>query len=288
MAKDVKQEIINAITEEMEKSNRLPWDSGLLNGTFYAANWKTGKLYRGINQILLHFFGKSETAEYMTFVQAKDAKASVKKGAKGVPVIKYALWNYTKKRYALDNDDKDDVIKPFIRKYYVFPVQSVEGIEPKREIKTRENAKIEDIEKAVQTFANNTELAITHENTGTAYYRPSTHSVNVSEINRYKDAESYYDALLHELAHSTGKALGRQMMGEHGGKEYSKEEVIAEITCMMLCNHFGIESKRDNSAAYVAGWAKQLKANPNWLFEGASAAGKAFSYILEKMEITAA
>ena len=125
MAKDVKQEIINVITEEMEKSNRLPWDSGLLNGTFYAANWKTGKLYRGINQILLHFFGKSETAEYMTFVQAKDSKASVKKGAKGVPVIKYALWNYTKKRYALDNDDKDDVIKPFIRKYYVFPVQSV-------------------------------------------------------------------------------------------------------------------------------------------------------------------
>ena len=57
---------------------------------------------------------------------------------------------------------------------------------------------------------------------------------------------------------------------------------------MMLCNHFGIESKRDNSANYVAGWAKQLKANPNWLFEGASAAEKAFAYILEKMEITAA
>lgn len=288
MAKDVKQEIINAITEEMEKSNRLPWDSGLLNGTFYAANWKTGKLYRGINQILLHFFGKSETAEYMTFVQAKDAKASVKKGAKGVPVIKYALWNYTQKRYALDSDDKDDVIKPFIRKYYVFPVQSVEGIEPKREIKTRENAKIEDIEKAVQTFSSNTNLTITNNNEGTAYYSPAEHRVNVSEISRYKDTNSYYDTLFHELSHSTGKALGRKMDGQHGTKDYSKEEVIAEITCMMLCNHFGIESKRDNSATYVAGWAKQLKANPNWLFEGASAAEKAFAYILEKMEIKAA
>ena len=89
-------------------------------------------------------------------------------------------------------------------------------------------------------------------------------------------------------AHSTGKALGRQMMGEHGGREYSKEEVTAEITCMMLCSFFGIESKRENSSTYVIGWAKKLKENPAWLFEGASAAEKAFDYIIEKMEINAA
>lgn len=288
MKKDVKQEIIDAITEEMEKTNRLPWDSGLLNGTFESVNWKTGKRYHGINQILLHFFGKSETAEYMTFVQAKEAKACVMKGAKGVPVIKYALWNKTQKRYAEPNDSKDDEIRPFVKKYYVFPVQSVDGVEPKREIKTRNNAKLEDIEKAVLTFAANTNLTITNENEGTAYYSPSQHRVNVSEINRYKDAASYYDALLHEIAHSTGKALRRQMLGEHGGREYSKEEVIAEITCMMLCSFFGIDSKRENSATYVLGWSKKLKANPTWLFEGASAAEKAFAYILEKMEITAA
>lgn len=288
MKRDVKQEIIDAITEEMQKSNRMPWDSGLLNGTFESVNWKTGKRYRGINQILLHFFGKSETAEYMTFVQAKEAKASVKKGAKGVPVIKYAIWNKTQKRYAEPTDSKDDEIRPFVKKYYVFPVQSVDGIEPKREIKTRENAKIEDIEKAVQTFAANTNLTITNENEGTAYYSPAEHRVNVSEISRYKDTNSYYDTLFHELSHSTGKALGRQMLGEHGSKDYSKEEVVAEITCMMLCNFFGIESKRENSATYVAGWAKKLQANPNWLFEGASAAEKAFAYILQKMEISAA
>jgi antirestriction protein ArdC len=286
--KDIKQEIVNAITEEMEKTNRLPWDSGLLNGTFESVNWKTGKRYHGINQILLHFFGRSETAEYMTFIQAKEAKANVKKGAKGIPVIKYALWNKTQKRYAEPDDNKDDEIRPFIKRYYVFAVESVDGIKPKREIKTRENAKMEDIEKAVQTFAANTDLTITNENEGTAYYSPSQHRVNVSEINRYKDAASYYDALLHEIAHSTGKALGRQMMGEHGGREYSKEEVTAEITCMMLCSFFGIESKRENSSTYVIGWAKKLKENPAWLFEGASAAEKAFDYIIEKMEINAA
>ena len=287
--KDVKQEIINAITEEMLKSYRLPWDSGLLNKQkFTATNWKTGNMYRGINQILLHFFGTSETAEYMTFIQAKAEKGKVKKGAKGIPVIKYALWNKTQKRYAQDGDDKEDEIRPFIKQYYVFSVQEIEGITPKREVKTRNNTKIEDIEKAVKTFAANTSLTITNENTGTAYYRPSTHTVNVSEITRYEDAASYYDALLHEIAHSTGKALGRQMMGEHGGQEYSKEEVIAEITCMMLCNYFGIESKKKNSAIYVAGWAKKLKDNPNWLFEGSSAAEKAFDYILEKMELKAA
>jgi len=286
--KDIKREIVEAIAAEMENSNRLPWDSGLLNGTFDCVNWKTGQRYRGINQILLHFFGKSETAEYMTFIQAKDAKASVKKGAKGIPVIKYALWNKTKKRYAGEGDDKDDEIRPFIKRYYVFPVQSVEGVEPKREIKTRNNAKVEDIEKAVAVFAENTDLTITNENEGTAYYSPAEHRVNVSEISRYKDAASYYDALLHEIAHSTGKALGRQMLGEHGSREYSKEEVVAEITCMMLCNYFGIDSKRENSVTYVKAWAKKLVENPSWLFEGASAAEKAFDYIIEKMELIAA
>ena len=284
-AKDIKKKIIDAITEEMEKSHRLPWDSGLLNkGAFIPENWKTGHKYKGINRIMLHFFGTSETAEYMTFIQAKAEKASVKKGAKGIPVIKYALWNKTQKRYAQENDDKEDEIRPFVKEYYVFPVQSIEGITPKREVKTRNNAKIEDIEKAVKTFAANTQLTITNENEGTAYYSPKEHRVNVSEITRYKDAASYYDALLHEIAHSTGKALNRDMKGGFGSKTYSKEEVVAEITCMILCEHFGIESKKQNSAAYVAGWAKKLKENPSWLFEGASAAEKAAEYILENMK----
>ncbi len=284
-AKDIKKEIIEAITEQMEKEIRLPWDSGLLNkGTFEAVNWETEKYYRGINRILLHFFGTSETAEYMTFIQAKAKKASVKKGAKGVPVIKYALWNKTQKRYAQENDDKEDEIRPFVKKYYVFPVQSIEGIKPKREVKTRNNAKIEDIEKAVKTFAKNTQLTITNDNEGTAYYSPNEHRVNVSEISRYKDTASYYDALLHEIAHSTGKALNRDMKGGFGSKTYSKEEVVAEITCMILCEHFGIKAKKENSATYVVGWAKKLKENPSWLFEGASAAEKAAAYILENME----
>ena len=86
--KDIKKEIIEAVTAEMEKSNRLPWDSGLLNGTFAAMNWKTGAKYKGINRVMLHFFGTSETAEYMTFVQAKAENGNVKKGSKGIPIIK--------------------------------------------------------------------------------------------------------------------------------------------------------------------------------------------------------
>lgn len=83
----IKADIAAAVAEEMIKTKRTPWDSGLLNGSFNARNWGTEKAYRGINRLILAFFGTSETAEYMTFLQAKAAHGKVKKGAKSLPVV---------------------------------------------------------------------------------------------------------------------------------------------------------------------------------------------------------
>ncbi len=53
----------------------------------------------------------------------------------------------------------------------------------------------------------------------------------------------------------------------------------------MLLHHFGIikdASEATNQMAYLTSWMKSFRNNPEWLFEGAKLAEKAFKYMLEK------
>lgn len=279
----IKADIAAAVADEMIKTKRTPWDSGLLNGTFRAINWTSGKAYRGINRLILGFFGTSETSEYMTFLQAKNAGGKVKKGAKSLPVIFGMRWNFEEKREAQDEDDPE-ACGFVIKKYSVFPVQDVDGIEPKREIKTAENERRSDIDEAIKAFFAATGLTY-EEQAGGAAYNLGRHSVRIAPIQLYKNADNYYAALFHEMAHSTGKALSRNMEGNFGSKTYSAEEVTAEFSAAILCAIFGIKATKANSAAYITSWAQKIKENPDWLIRGANDAEKAVDFILEKMGI---
>ena len=69
-------------------------------------------------------------------------------------------------------------------------------------------------------------------------------------------------------------------MAPFGSTNYSKEELIAEMTSAMLCGVTGIENKTiDNSAAYVQGWLKKLKNDPRLVVLAAAQAQKAADYI---------
>lgn len=39
---------------------------------------------------------------------------------------------------------------------------------------------------------------------------------------------------LHEMAHSTGKELGRDQHGVFGTEDYAMEEFVAELSCLCL------------------------------------------------------
>lgn len=75
MKKDIKAELIKMVTEKMATSQRLPWDSGLLNNVLMPVNAKTMKEYRGINMLILSFLGAGETSEYVTFNQCQELGA---------------------------------------------------------------------------------------------------------------------------------------------------------------------------------------------------------------------
>ena len=119
-----------------------------------------------------------------------------------------------------------------------------------------------------------------------AYYRPSADAVVCPKLEAYKDEGEYWSTVFHELGHSTGhrSRLNRpgvdgERVHAFGSENYSKEELIAELTACFLCADVGIDDTRENSAAYLHGWAKKLGDEPRLIVTAASAAKKAADFI---------
>ncbi len=97
---------------------------------------------------------------------------------------------------------------------------------------------------------------------------------------------AYYSTLFHELTHATGheKRLNRSGVTNtvrFGSKEYSKEELVAELGAAFLCGHIGIENETlDNSASYCQSWLLKLKADASLIPIAAQQAQKASDHIL--------
>ena len=67
---------------------------------------------------------------------------------------------------------------------------------------------------------------------------------------------------------------------QFGSKDYSQEELIAELGALFLCLENGVsKTTEENSASYLSGWIKKLKEEPKFLFTAASAAQKSVNFI---------
>ena len=107
------------------------------------------------------------------------------------------------------------------------------------------------------------------------------------KLEQFNSPESYYLTYFHELTHSTGHQTRLNRDGivkpaKFKSELYSREELVAEMGAAFLAGYAGIdgESEIENSAAYLQGWLKVLKADKTLIFKAAADAQKAVNYIL--------
>lgn len=259
--KDVYAIVNEKILEKLQQ-NTLPWRQ-TWNSFEPARNYVSGKPYRGINALLLNLCISSEYPLYLTFNQAKELGGTVKKGSKGNMVV---FW---KKLYygpdgkidvrRLGEFDPEDVTEiPYLRYYYVFNIDYIEGVECKLPERNNPLLPLEACERIVNEMP---KAPVIEHGGDEAYYHKVKDFVKVPKLSNFNSSESYYEALFHELSHSTGHAsrLNRDMSGAFGSKQYSFEELIAEISACFLCNEVGIADQViDNSTAYIKHWLELL------------------------------
>lgn len=116
-----------------------------------------------------------------------------------------------------------------------------------------------------------------------AFYVPALDTIMVPQMGQFNTNPDFLGTLAHEQAHATGhkSRCNRNMTGEKGGKQYAKEELIAELTAFMFGANFDIELE-DNSMAYVLGWLKRVRDenSTDVIFQALGHAHKAFEYIM--------
>lgn len=267
---DVYQIITQKIMDQLEQGV-IPWRKPWTNAN--AVNWVTQKPYRGINTMLL------EPGEYATFKQISDAGGKVKKGAKSHIVV---FWKWLEK----ENEEGETEKIPFLQYYRVFNINTqVEGLNSKRDTATYLHDPIEEAEAIFEGYINAPTYSYS---SGKAYYQPGRDHINVPPMNDYKNGDEFYSTLFHEMVHSTGhksrlNRTGITAMASFGDEVYSKEELVAELGCAMLCGVAGIDnSTLQNSASYIQSWLRVLKDDKRLLVQASSQAQKACDYILGK------
>lgn len=287
MRKDVYEIITERILNQLEKSV-VPWHKPWAGGNAgKPKNLISNKEYRGINVFMLAFQGY-DSPFWLSFNQVKKCGGNVTKGQKATPVV-FWKWIETEKDDP-DTGEKKVSSIPLIRYYNVFNTIQCEGIDHKRVKELQEDDTafdFEPIELCESIVAHMPKRpGITHiENR--AYYRPPTDTVNMPKQAKFELPEAYYSTLFHELTHSTGHEtrLNRKPSDVPifcGDKEYSQEELVAEMGAAFLCGVTGIENHTiDNSAAYIDHWLTVLKdkKNKKMLVMAGAQAQKAADYI---------
>ena len=243
----------------------------------------SGRAYSGLNVFLLESVRQERgytSNIWMTYNQAQAVGAQVRKGEHGTEVIFWKLLTKDKE------DPKADVF-PLLRYFTVFNACQVDNYT----IPSNDLPEYDPIDKAESIFQNMPHKPVIKGGGNEAFYASGSDYIQLPAHGQFKALEYFYSVAFHEMAHSTGhnSRLARFTEGYNhsfGSQDYSKEELIAEMTATFLCAESGIENHTiNNSAAYIQSWIKALKDDKKMIVQAASAAQKAANYILDKLAI---
>jgi len=114
-----------------------------------------------------------------------------------------------------------------------------------------------------------------------ACYSPTADRISMPAPEAFETREAYAATWAHEQVHSTGHSsrLDRPMAGGFGSKAYAREELIAELGAVLVCQRLEIGTQFENHAAYLAHWVELLKEGPRTLFKVLSEARQAADLI---------
>lgn len=287
---DLRAEITNAIIAMLEQGTiegqKTLWDKATRFGL--PVNYKTKRAYTGVNVPLLWCAAADrdlDRNEWLTFKQAQELGASVKKGSKGVMGVFFKMLPKKGDGAAADDSsDGEGGFIPMMKPFWLFNVSDIEGLPEVAD----ERPAFEPIEEA-ERFLEASGARMTWEG-ARAFYRPSTDEICMPTRDRFEQPVNAYAVALHELTHWTGheSRLDRDFSGRFGDDAYAFEELVAELGSAFLVAHLGLKGARiENHAVYVQSWLKVLRNDKNAVFAASRHATAAYSYITERAGVAA-
>ena len=287
---DVRQVVTDRIIGMLEagdlKAWRKSWATAAATGL--PRNAKTGQRYNGVNMLILWNEAQERgysSNQWLTFKQAKELGAMVKKGSKGTLCVYFEM--VAKKGEAAPAGDAGEGAQPgffpMAKAFWVFNLDQIENL-PENLQPTgakEERPAFNPIEAAESILAGSD--VTTHHGGNHAFYSRAGDFIQMPMPEAFARPEDYYATRLHEEVHATGSEnrLNRTKGKRFGDEAYAMEELTAEFCAAALCGQCGIiEATIADHASYIDNWLRVLRADKTAIFTAAKLAGEAFDYMM--------
>lgn len=279
---DVTIEVVGSVIEQL-KRGIAPWQK-TWNGEDKALplNASSGERYKGGNALILAAQERDDP-RWLTYDQAKEQGAQVRKGERGTPIF---FWKFEEEQSVHDRNGKPvldaegqprteivQLERPSSCIGYVFNAEQIDGMPPL----DRENVREYPVERAEVLLQAS---GVTLEHGGRAFYRASTDTITLPGKTQFSEEKNYFAAALHELGHRTGQLLNRELTGPPGSELRACEELRTGMVSMILGDELGIGQNPEDHAAYVKSWIAILENDPRELYRAVADAENIVNHVM--------
>ncbi len=292
-------DVVNRIIINQLDKGVVPWEMPWVmdKGKSVAPqNYGSKRDYRGINfwnLICEMDMRNHEVPYFLTSKQIADKDGKISKGAKPYYVTYYGKFDVLETEIDKNTGESETLEKAirFLKLYAVYNIEDTDLQFDKPDNKpAKEVERIASAEAILEGMPKKPKIKF---GGNRAFYSPMQDLVQMPKAENFKQIDRYYSTFFHELVHSTkdDKRCGtdhfRKNSRAFGDKQYSWEELVAELGASYLCSEAGILHKTvGQSSAYIKGWAKSLqqyiKDDKTYFFKAANYAQKAADFILNK------
>ena len=273
---EIGKSILEALIEMQKNPQSRYWDVPWRTPTLYAKNPTKGRLYQGMNALLLanshrqnqyrgnFWAGKSQWAKFGGTVE--DGKSGVnilvpRETPTGKTFIVQTVYNL---------DDIEGLPDSYVKKLLDV---GKERLDPATKIKDAESV-VDEIKPEIRFGGDS------------AYYSITNDHIQMPPYEMFKSPEQYYSTLLHELTHWTGgkSRLARKQVGLQKDEEaYSFEELIAEMGSSFLLAALGITPEvRQDHVVYIESWISNLTKDPSAFIRAMNQAQQAADWVMDR------
>ncbi len=280
---DIYQTVTNQIIAALEAGTPpwlCPWHGTGVDAR--PANATTGRMYRGINVLLLNLRAMSQgfpSSHWLTFQQALSVGGHVRRGEQGTQIVFFKMHEVDKGVQPDPAGSADRRVVPLLRSFTVFNVCQVDGLPERRVPAALEPGSWEPLAAADYILAQSG--AQIHHGGSKAFYIPSADLIQLPPQSAFDCAGDYYATALHELTHWTGHAsrCNRPLGMRHGIDAYAFEELIAEMGAAFLTDYCGLVGRLQH-ASYIASWLQALRGDKRLIFTASSQAQRAADFLI--------
>lgn len=274
----------------------------------------SGRPYKNGNALFLMLAASVKQYRYplyMTYNQAKNFGANVRKGETSYPVVYYAesvcdadtghKTDITPEEYRLmDKEEKQQYkLKCQMIKNNVFNLDQTDIAETRpdiirkldkkycsSEVKAIRETEVMKVDKMLQEQTWLCRIKLTEGDS--AYYSISKDFIEVPVKTRFPDQRYFYGTLYHEMAHSTGAPgrLDRDLTGGFGSKLYAGEELVAELSSAIMSCITGLDSTiKEENLQYLKNWSEVITDDPKIIFSAVAKASAVANMICRELKI---